>query len=255
MAQDERAYGAAAGACATVERPASAEAEQAEGDALSTMPAVLEGRAAFYEMLASLFYGPLSEEQIDAMARQDFSAYRGLNEDFDSGINDMARYLRKRNTGTRQELACDFTSSIGGTKSYAGKFAVPYESVFTSEEGLLCRDAFHEVLGTYRRACLRKKDGLNIPEDHISFQFQFLAILSRRAAAHLGNADVAGSVDDLAKSRSFLDEHVLNWFDDFRDRALLIVGTRFYRGVFALARGYLMFDRGLLDDCIEVLGS
>lgn len=109
---------------------------------------VLEGRAAFYEMLASLFFKPLTQDQVDAMAVQDFSPYQGINDAFDEGINHVTRYLRKRHTGTRQELACDFTSAFAGTKTYEGKSAVPYESVFTSEEGLLCQGSYHEVCAT-----------------------------------------------------------------------------------------------------------
>ena len=142
---------------------------------------VLEGRAAFYEMLASLFFRPLTQDQINAMAVQDFSPYQGINDAFDEGVNHVTRYLRKRHTGTRQELACDFTSAFAGTKTYEGKSAVPYESVFTSEEGLLCQGSYHEVYAVYKRASLYKREGLDCPEDHLSFLCQFMAVMSRRA--------------------------------------------------------------------------
>ena len=84
---------------------AAAQAEQAATAVPEEVAAALEGRAAFYETLAGLFWMPLTAEQVEAMAGQDFSAYAGLNEDFADGVNDITRYLRKRNTGTRDEMA------------------------------------------------------------------------------------------------------------------------------------------------------
>ncbi len=216
---------------------------------------VLEGRAAFYEMLASLFFRPLTQDQIDAMAVQDFSPYQGINDAFDGGINHVTRYLRKRHTGTRQELACDFTSAFAGTKTYEGKSAVPYESVFTSEEGLLCQGSYHEVYAAYKRASLHKREGLDFPEDHLSFLCQFMAVMSRRAIDKLDADDVEGAVEDLRCSREFLGRHILSWYQAFEERALLIVGARFYRGVLAMARGFFTFDADVLDGLVEELAG
>ena len=210
---------------------------------------VLESRAAFYEMLAALFFTPLKQDQIDEMAEQDFSAYAGLNDAFDAGINDITRYLRKRHTGTRQELACDFTSTFAGTKTYEGKSAVPYESVFTGDE--LCHRSYHEVYRVYKQNAVRKRDGLDFPEDHLSFMCQFMAVMSRRCGDCLGSDDFEGALEALRVSRDFLAEHMRSWYGAFEERALLILKTRFYRGVLAIGRGFFEFDAGVLDDLIE----
>ena len=97
----------------------------------------LEGRASFYDFIASLYYLPLKVEQIENIASMDLSAYRGMDPLLDEGLEDMVRSLRRRNTGTRQELAVDFTATFAGTSSWKGEYAVPYESVFTSDEGLM----------------------------------------------------------------------------------------------------------------------
>ena len=80
----------------------------------------------------------------------DWSEYADVNELFADGVNDITRYLRKRNSGTRQALAVDFTSAFAGTSSWKGRYAVPYESVHTSEEGLMFQDAYHEVFQLYK---------------------------------------------------------------------------------------------------------
>ena len=89
------------------------------------------------------------------MAGQDFSDYAELNEDFADGVNDITRYLRKRNTGTRDEMAVDFTGTFTGIKTYEGKTAVPYKSVFTSEDGLMYQEGFREVYHAFKAEAIK----------------------------------------------------------------------------------------------------
>lgn len=215
--------------------------------------AALEGRAAFYDLLSSLYFRPLKADQIENIAAMDMSSYAEVSELFAEGLHDMSRHLAKRNTGTRQELAVDFTSAFAGTSSWKGKYAVPYESVFTSEEGLLFQDAYHEVYRLYRDNHVERGQGYDYPDDHISFMFEFLAIMSQRAADMVRGGNRAGSVDALMLSKEFLEKHILTWFDAFQDLALLILKTRFYRGVLKVTKGFMIFDVELLDDAIADL--
>ena len=132
------------------------------------MIAALKGRAAFYDLLAAIYFRPLTAEQIDNIAEMDWSEYADVNELFADGVNDITRYLRKRNSGTRQALAVDFTSAFAGTSSWKGRDAVPYESVHTSEEGLMFQDAYHEVFQLYKANHVAKAEGYDFPHDHLS---------------------------------------------------------------------------------------
>ena len=213
--------------------------------------ALLEARAAFYETLASLYFRPLTQEQIDAVAEADFSMYAQLDEACASGAEDMSRYLAKRNSDTRRALAVDFTAAFAGTSAYEGKVAVPFESVFTSEEGLMYRDAYVEVFSTLKSEQVKRREGLDWPDDHLSFMFDFLAILSRRAKTRLLAGDVEQARHNLEVSRDFMDAHILSWFDDFAALAGKILETRFYHGVIKVTRGFLTIDRGLVDELLE----
>ena len=82
------------------------------------MIAALKGRAAFYDLLAAIYFRPLTAEQIDNIAEMDWSEYADVDELFADGVNDITRYLRKRNSGTRQALAVEFTSAFAGTSSW-----------------------------------------------------------------------------------------------------------------------------------------
>ncbi len=217
--------------------------------------AALEARAAFYETLASLYFMPLKQEDVDRMAAADFSAYADLNEDFADGLNDITRYLRKRNTGTRDELAVDFTGAFAGVKVYEGKTAVPYKSVFTNSDGLLYQEGYRDVFQAFKAECVKKREGLDWPDDHISFMCEFMALLSRRTARALAAGDAAEALRELRVSRAFLDDNILSWFDRFGERALLLLKTRFYKGVLKVSKGFFALDRETIDDLVDVVSS
>ena len=219
---------------------------------MGEMAAALEARASFYETLAALYFMPLKQEQVDAMAAADFSAYADLNADFADGVNDITRCLRKRNTGTRDELAVDFTGAFAGVKAYEGKVAVPYKSVFTNVDGLLYQEGFEDVYRAFKSECVRKRPGLDYPDDHLSFMCEFMALLSRRAERALAAGDSARALHEVQVSRQFLDDNILSWFDAFMARANLLVKTRFYRGVLKITRGFFALDRETLDDLAAV---
>ena len=211
------------------------------------MIAALRGRAAFYDMLAAIYFRPLSAEQIENIAAMDWSEYADLNELFADGVNDMTRYLRKRHSGTRQALAVDFTSAFAGTSSWKGRYAVPYESVHTSEEGLLFQDAYHEVFQLYKANHVAKAEGYDFPHDHLSFMCEFLVVVSDRIATALKAGDDAEALRQVRLSRAFLADHILSWFDRFQELALLLLETRFYRGVLKVSKGFFQEDAALLD--------
>ena len=215
--------------------------------------AALEARAAFYETLASLYFMPLKQEQVDAMAAADLSAYAELNADFADGLNDITRYLRKRNTGTRDELAVDFTGAFAGVKAYEGKTAVPYKSVFTNADGLLCQEGYTDVIRAFRAERVAKRAGLDWPDDHLSFMCEFMALLSRRTLEALEAANYEAAAHDIEASQSFLENNILSWFDAFHERALLLIKTRFYKGVLKVSRGFFALDAETLADlAVEV---
>jgi len=215
----------------------------------------LEGRASFYDFIASLYYLPLSADQIENLAHTDFSPYKEINDNLSEGFEDIERALHRRNTGTRQELAVDFTSAFAGTASWKGKYAVPYESVFTSDEGLLFQDAYHEVCQLYRENHVHREEGYDFPDDHLSFMCEFLALLSKRAIDALEAEDREGALEQMVLSRDFLQSHILSWFDAFSTRALLLLKTRFYKGVLKISKGFFLYDAQSLDELVEELSK
>ena len=212
---------------------------------------VLKSRSEFYLMLARFYVKPLTQDDIDNMSKADYSEL-GVGEPLlEEGYNDIARFLRKQHTGTRQQLATDFTMTFDGVGALDEKVAVPYASVFLSEEGLLSREPRNEVFLLFKKEALRLKQGVNLPEDHLSFELEFLSIMALRSVDALNAEDKAQALHNLQVSRDFMHQHLLPWFEIFSDLATRMLETRFYRGVLKLTKGYLTMDLTTLADLME----
>ena len=145
---------------------------------------LLEDRASLYRLLASLYYQPLSEEQIDALAASDLAGLAGDSESpFAPAYRDLHGALRLRHTGTKEELAADFTGAFYGIRTRKGRTAQPFESLFrTQGPGQLMGEARSEVYRELRAHQLRVPEGVDLPEDHLSFIFAYLGRLCDDAA-------------------------------------------------------------------------
>lgn len=202
---------------------------------------MLKARAQFYNMLSSFYMRPLTQEEVETMAASDFSDLRRneTNSEIAQGFEDIFRYLRKRNTGTRQELAADFTGVFDGIQTFEGRQAMPYESLFRDDSGLLMRAPRNEVYETFKHAHLQVTPGIDLPEDHLSFEFEFMAVLCERAEEALAKQDIQACIESLKTQAKFFELHIASWFEDFYDLAFRLVGTRFYRGVLRITHGFL----------------
>jgi TorA maturation chaperone TorD len=217
---------------------------------------VLAGRATSYRMLSRMFLRPLSESEIADLAAADYiSVAQGLEGSglLAEGFNDMGRALRRRHTGTRQQLSTDFTMCFDGVEAVGGEVASPYASIYLGDEALLNQEPRHKVYRTYRSESVVLDSNIKLPEDHLSFELEFLAILSERAEAALKSSDTDVALHNLELSREFINEHILTWLDLFYGRADKILQTRFYRGVLKATKGYLELDLDMIDDLIEAL--
>lgn len=221
-----------------------------DGAAIQEMREANETRAAFCRFLASLYLYELTDEQIEAFAHIEIA---GDGTAIDEGLRAIKEYLRHRHGGTRQELAVDYARVFLGAGSYDRILAPPYESVFTSEEGLLFQDSYHEVYRLYRQNSVRKSPGYDFPDDHLSYLCEFQALLARRAVRSLEANDAECALEQVRLSQHVLHDHILSWFDDFEELALHLVKTRFYRGVLKMSKGFFLFDAEVLADMAEEL--
>ena len=206
----------------------------------------------FLRTLASLLYKELTQEQIDALAAYDFMSMRqeAENEDLAEGFYKLGRYLKRRGVNVRQDLAVEYARVFLAAGVNDGLSASPYESVFTSPEGLLMQDARDQVVKIYRSQGMEVPKELNDPEDHLAFEIQFLANMCEKTR----NAMEAGEDVDglLGVQIDFLDQHIFNWIDKLMKQVNVYAMSDFYTSVMRVIRGYLIEHRAIL---VEMKGQ
>lgn len=211
----------------------------------------MEGRAATYALLSTLYKKEITQEQLEELHAMRFPVHNG-SELMDAGYYDIAKYLSNIWENTLTELAVDYVRCfIGhGNNSYAA--AYPYESVYTSTKRLMMQSARDEVLSIYRAAGLEKGDDWNEGEDHISLELDYLRVLCLRAAEAFRAGDEDKALSLLRSQLNFMEDHLLYWTHFFFDDVAKLAQTGFYQGLNKLARGFVKLDHQFLK---EVLGD
>ncbi len=211
-------------------------------------------RAEMYRLLAQVYFKPLSQEQIDALAQAGLAALAADDASpFAGGYNDVYRYLRRMNTGTRQELASDFTSVFYGIQTYEGRAAQPIESLYRSDGGLVMGKASGEVYRAFRESRVKVHEGLDLPDDHLSFLFEFMACLCERIATYAENGHWQEAMQTLDEQRTFFKHHIASWFPRFKAIANRLVATRFYRGWLKITQAFLADEEDSFQTLEEAL--
>ena len=136
----------------------------------------------------------------------------------------------------------------------AGNFdkltAPPYESVYTSEGGLMMQDAYSEVLRLYRAAGFAKDPGFTEPEDHLAVELAFMVRLCERAVEALRAGDEPAAEAALAEQRAFVRAHLLNWVPAFVRDMKASAESGFYAHLATFTEAYLAADAEALAEVV-----
>lgn len=203
-------------------------------------------RIALYRFVARLFLKPLDNDDLDSLAATDFTAMACGDQAIDHGLHIMQRTLARRNTGTRELLNRDYTSAFYGVQTIDGKVAVPYESAFENNTQRLMGAARNRVYNIYKKQALKLSDGINLPEDHLSFMCQFMATMAQRSIDYKKAGDADQLREGLLLQQAFLREHIQSWYPKLRKIASDLVEVRFYRGVMEMTQGVFDMDEWVL---------
>ena len=146
----------------------------------------------------------------------------------------------------RTDLAVDYAKVFLAAGIPQGGAAFPYESVYTSPDGLVMQEARDEVVRLYRAKGLGVEGAVE-PEDHIAFEFEFLVRLccEGREAAQAGDAKALEA--SIEEQRAFLATHVLNWVPRFCEDVVRYANTEFYRAIALMTAGFAAMDAEVLD--------
>lgn len=141
-------------------------------------------------------------------------------------------------------------------RAYASKFAyiflvkhtapgmravTPHESVYLSASGLVKQDEWENVLEQFVNEGIGLEKVFKEPEDHISAEMHFMALLSEQSAGLIDS----GSDNFFQKieiQKRFLTEHTDRWVEPLKDHVEQITDDPLYLAAANLTAGFIHAD-------------
>lgn len=213
-------------------------------------------RASVYSMLSSLYLKELTLDQIKFIHDLDLSGLQDLDPAIAEGAHDISRAVRRVDDRTREDLAVDYAHTFlaaGSAKEETR--ACPYESVFTSDQGLLMQEARDQVYKYMLDEHLEPDQRMRIPDDHLAFELDFVAAMALRMADAVKSGDMAEAARLAQVQQSFHRDHLTNWVPDFCEAVVKCCRTPFYRGVAKLTEGFIRVEGELIAEAVAAFAS
>lgn len=207
-------------------------------------------RADLYGFLSRLFEKEVDEELLDPMCRMKLPRSTG-NEDVDRAYAILHDVLSNRWERTLEDLRIDYARVFFGNGVNGTDCAYPFESVHTSGDRLMMRDARDEVLTLYRSEGFEKSEEWKDSEDHIALELGFEKVLCDKTVDALDEKDYESALRLLIVQYNFLRDHLVNWVPMFVSGIEKFAETDFYRAVGYLTFGYLKEDREFLESVLS----
>lgn len=208
-----------------------------------------ENRGRVYMLLSRCY-----EREIDASFAAEFTKTTFIESD-DPTIADeftlLQQALSNCDEALLEQLAVVFNRAFFGMGPRTAQKAFPYESVYTSEAGLMMQDAYAKVLHLYQDANFSKNPDFTEPEDHIAVELAFMACLCERATAALREDAKEEAEKLLAEQRTFLQQHLLNWVAPFVRDVRTAAEGGFYVHLASCTEAYLAADLQALSEVLD----
>ena len=219
--------------------------------ASSELIQLMESRANMYNLLARAFISEVDQDFLKELKHMRFPQNTG-NDDVDAAYLALYKYLRKTPESVLDDLAVDYARTFIGSGALDARAAYPFESVYTSEKGLLMQAARDEVLAILRAEQLAEMFAWNEGEDHVSIEFLFMREMAKRTKSALEADDEDSAFSMLVTQRNFQHDHLLNWVFKWAEDVPKYTKLPFYTAFANLACAYLREDEALL---IELVGE
>lgn len=217
--------------------------------ALQEMAALMESRANVYKVLSKCF-----REEVDAVFAKEFAedfVFESSNDELVRKSNNMRELLSKVDNESLEQLAVVFDRVFFGMGPITARHAFPYESVYTSDKGIMMQDAYVQVVRTYREQHLAKDSSFTEPEDHIAVELAFVATLSDRTATFLSEGHEDAANETVVQQKAFIESHLLNWIDMFCVDLTKAAGEGFYSELAQFTELFIHEDAALLGEMLD----
>jgi len=214
---------------------------------------LITNRETLYNLLARLYRIEVDETLLKQLAEMGFPT-DCREPELAEGYRMLTEWLRNSGNDPLTDLAVDYARIFLGAGVYEGVAASPYESVYTSADRLIMQEARDQTLAAFRAKGLQCSEQLEIPEDHIALELEFLAHLCRETLQAGDDRTRASKL--LREQKDFLEQHPGKWISMFCADIEKCASTDFYRAVSKITLGFLNMEREILGDLLgDELGS
>ncbi len=223
----------------------------------SGLTALMESRANVYRLLSRCFRSEVDE----ALARDIAEAFAFESDDA-TLMEALASIKRAAAVAADDEqalelLAVTFDRVFFGMGPLTARHAFPYESVYTSDRGIMMQEAYAAMTRTLREQALVKDASFTEPEDHLAVELAFMATLADRTVAFLSARDEAGdaaATETVRQSLAFAQAHLLNWIGRFCAELVLAATPdgeeSFYAALARFTARFVEGDAELLEEML-----
>ena len=218
----------------------------------SEFTTLISNREIMYRFLARLYRIEVDEPLLLQLFEMGFPTECDEQE-LTEGYRMMTAWLREPGSDPLTDLAVDYARIFLSAGVFEGVAASPYESVYTSKERLIMQDARDKVASFYNANGLKLKKTMEIPEDHIALELEFMAHLCRET---LQAGDNRARVSALLKEqKKFIERHPARWIPAFCADIEKCAATDFYRALGKITRGFINIEQGILEDFLKYYES
>jgi TorA maturation chaperone TorD len=181
----------------------------------SDFTASAEDRSRFFWWLAEWFLSPPNSDQLASLPAT--AEAEPPADAMDSAWLALSNAVPDLATTSLDELGVEFTRLFSGISEGNGP-PPPFESVW--REDRLIGESTVAVLESYARAGFADIDPAAGPQDHISVELKFIALLALREAEAWHADDAAGARQRLLQQRDFLRVHLTTWAPRWADSVI-----------------------------------
>lgn len=221
---------------------------------------LLRNREDMYRLLGRFFAREADTAFLQRLPQIRFPDYTGVPgaeklaeaaaefQDFLSGRKSAGTTPEGQNINAlEEELAVDYARTFLAAGIAKGEAAFPYESVYTSKNGITMQEAWEEIRRTFQNDAIEMSENAgDLEEDHIAMELEYMAWSCDMAAEE---EDIYGC---LRIQMDFLENHLLNWVPRFNKDIKKFALTAFYPMAGDLLEGWLEFDQSLLASLLEM---
>lgn len=218
-------------------------------DTFSEYATLATNREILYNLLGRIYRIEVDQPMLEQLKEMQFPTECG-DAAPTLGFRKLRAYLSRDGENQLTDLAVDYARVFLGAGEQEGLIAYPCESVYTSPEHLIMQDARDQVVQLFHSKGLDKAEGLDLPEDHLGLELEFMARMCRETQQAIAQGEWLAIASSLEEQREFIARHLFNWVPKFCADVKARAETEFYQAVASITEAFLRLDGEMLGSLI-----